>query len=75
MHTKNVQPKVQSFIHGFMMPFPSMNSLEKQVEIELEETSGKANICCFAIGHMIIAYPVIIAVGFLFYKLIEITRI
>ncbi|SHO46976.1 hypothetical protein [Desulfopila aestuarii] len=72
MLSVNAQLKIQSFAHGLMMPVPGMKALEKQIRLELGETSGRSAACCFAIGHMVIAYPVIVSVGVLFYKLMEI---
>jgi hypothetical protein len=71
MQTVSAQPKIQSFVHGLMMPIPGMKSLEKQILLEMGEASGKSSTGWFALGHMVVAYPVIIVVGFLFSKLVE----
>jgi hypothetical protein len=71
MHTASTQLKIQSFIHGLLMPVPGMKTLEKQIELDLAKGSEKSTIFCFALGHMAVAYPVIIGAGYLFYSLVE----
>jgi hypothetical protein len=63
METRSTRPVIHSLINGILLPLPGRNSIRRQIQLEMENIASPRLTGFFAIGHMMIAYPVIVSLG------------